>query len=356
MTSMATTTTAMTSMAMTTTALLHAEEIAKAYDETARCVAEGVDDPRPSMNVRTVTAYTKAVLLDACLACPLVPQVFVAADCACGRGQDIPKLFHALRMHGGVSRLASLHCLDISEESLDMARAMGARWLPSSPIEYTLGDVTKDGAWAKVRPGSVHVLMCHLALHYWCDTADHVRAFFQAAHRAACPRHGLLLVSFADGRWVVRAARAAMSSGCVDGAGYVVVSRGPMTLRIHESHLQATLPAPLAPFGAPYSFHLQGRLKPCTEYLVHEGAVCSVAAKCGWPCVALSERVDILAARFAGHSAAYATIASLMGFDPRHTGGVGDLYRVVVFARCAEDAVAFQTSVWSRQQHRESPP
>ena len=330
------------------------DRVKDAYDTAALKVAGRKDDPMPSAQIRAVTAFVKAALMDAVTRCPIVPPRFHVVDCACGRGQDMPKLHHALQQRGGKKVCASLTCMDVSAESLRMAEDMAQKWFRDAAwgpaaVRFVLGDVTTRDPWRGL--DVAHVITCHLAVHYWCDTKTHLAHFFALASEAACPHHGLLLLTFADGRWVVRAGRAAMSRGDTDPTDplhKVQVTSGPMTLSIHTRYLGLELPPP-APFGAPYTYRLQGRLEACEEYLVHEGALCEVARCAGWPFVAVSERVDLFAHRLVRSHPLYATMATLMGVEDvvaHAVDGAGALYRAVVFARTEKDAQAFGASVW----------
>jgi hypothetical protein len=326
--------------------------IADAYDRAAQHVASGTDVPSLSTAIRHVTAFVKAALLDAAIMADSTPPHFTLVDCACGRGQDVPKLFHTLRALAGVKVCSHLCCMDVSPASLDMARDMVARLFAKAAeepqVHVRLGDVTADALLpAELGAHPANVITCHLALHYWCDTKQHVQQFFSNAALAAHPS-AVLLVTFADGRWVVRAARDAMSQGRVDAHAQAVVQAGPMQLKVPVAHLGRRL---VHPFGRAYSYRLQGRLEECTEFLVHEGALARAAASAGWTHVALSERVDVLASTLMAHGAYFASLAALMkaSEDASKPAACTAMFRAMVFARSSAVAAGFAAQVWSRR-------
>ncbi len=332
--------------------MTHVEAV---YDSAAKAVVYKTDNPAASLAVRSVTSFVKAVLLDAAIAARTTPHVFCIADVACGRGQDLPKLYHTLRALPG-KQCSDVYCTDLSIESLKVAQGVAdslfhSRWSLTTPppvITFTQANVIEDtGVISRV---PVHIITCHLALHYWCDTRTHIKTFFDRARQVA-ESNCVLVTSFADGRWVVRAARDAQSHGHVLPGGVVQVRSGPMTLRIHKQWLAHRLPAP-APFGASYEYQLDGRLGWCTEYLVHEGALCQVAAEAGWTTIALSERMDIFAKDICARNPYFEHMAEAMKVhtDLRsREAKQGALYRAVVFARSAEAAAAFRASLWSHR-------
>jgi hypothetical protein len=221
----------------------------------------------------------------------------------------------------------------------DMAK--GLRF--SMPQTFTEVDVTAEA----LGPTNAHIVTCHLAVHYWCDSEAHLTGFFaQAMQATRASPDALLVLSFADGRWVVRMGRDALSLGrrCDD---VVSIDSGPISIRIKCKHL--ALRSCTGPFGADYQYQLAGRLQSCTEYLVHEGALQDTAAKAGWTMCCLSERMDVLCGRL-GKGAHFSRLASLMKVraDVEHPTAEAALYRVMVFAKTKRAAVAFHEAVWSR--------
>ena len=272
-----------------------------------RPVADPADDGATRAH-RALLAFVKACLVDAAVrsgSTSVAEGGFVLADVACGRGQDFPKLQHAIRNTG--KPCLRVQCLDSSAPCLAAAADMAAKYLGpdvAARSAFCCGDAGGDALWPWPQ-GQAHVLTCHLALHYWCDREARVAAFFRNAAAVTGP-HAVMVLSFADGRWVVRAARDAVAgSGVRVGAGagagagdQVEVRMGScMHVRVPLAHLGPTVPSP---WGAPYYFQLgDGARVAATEYLVHEGAVLRVAAAHGWAHVALSARADEAAQDFA---------------------------------------------------------
>ena len=263
-----------------------------------RPLADAADDGATRAH-RSLLAFVKACLVDAAVRSDSTPMGFILADVACGRGQDFPKLQHAIRNTG--KPCERVQCLDSSGPCLAAAADMAVKYLgPAVAARSALdhGDAGGDAPWPWP-PGQAHVLTCHLALHYWCDSEARVAAFFRNAAAVTGP-HAVMVLSFADGRWVVRAARDALAAAgaSAHGTTTVEVRMGPcMHVKVPVSHLGVTVPSP---WGAPYYFQLgDGARVAATEYLVHEGAVLRVAAAQGWAHVALSARADEAAQDFA---------------------------------------------------------
>lgn len=351
------------------------DRVRSAYDATAEVAAAGgledCADDVETVVLRGAIAFVKSSLLDAAVRCSVVPgRGFSMADVACGRGQDIPKLFHALRNSG--KECSHVTCIDISSVALECAADKALKFLrphfPRLRLQFCVEDVASPigpCSWAtgedphphgdvheKPGGGQRHLLFCHLALHYWCDLEARVQAFFRKMAVAAA-EDALLVLSFADGRWVVRAGREALArqqaavcrAATSDRPGLdsvVKVQYGPVQISIGADLLGA-LPSP---FGAKYEFSLgQGARVDCDEYLVHEGALCGEAAKMGWKHVALSMRADELG-KVLFAKARYQAIASKMrvhSFDMDTPGAA--LYRFVVLAKSPEAAREFNVAL-----------
>ena len=316
------------------------------------------DDARTRV-LRACTNFVKAVLVDVAVrVCPAKAlQVF---DVACGRGQDIPKLFYALRDAG--KTLDSFHGTDICDEALTYARGVAAKFFPECPARFT---VEPAYTYTKSVPDTVDIVTCHLALHYWCDAAHHVDAFF--ANCAQCmarnPR-GLLLLSFPDGRWIVRRGRAAAAAAAAtehtaaDTAAETAADTdisfetGPISVTVPRSSL-ALLQKPPAPYGMPYTFTLgRRRVVASREYLVHEGDLLRRAAVTGFAHVAVSKRLDeavkLCSAipKYAAMAAAMHCAAEVADATEGHEALPGlDLYRFVVLAKNPETARMFMHSL-----------
>jgi hypothetical protein len=307
-------------------------------------VADAADDGATRAH-RSLLAFVKACLVDAAVRSDSTPTAaaaaegFTLADVACGRGQDFPKLQHAIRNTG--KPCLRVQCLDSSGPCLAAAADMAAKYLGpdvAARSAFCCGDAGGDAPWPWPQ-GQAHVLTCHLALHYWCDSEARVAAFFRNATAVTGP-HAVMVLSFADGRWVVRAARDALAvSGVRAGAGAgdeVEVRMGScMHVKVPVAHLGTTVPSP---WGAPYYFQLgDGARVAATEFLVHEGAVLRVAAAQGWAHVALSARADEAAQDFARRPRFYDFGVAMRAVPLSATSfGTAAAYRVLVLTKSPE--------------------
>jgi SAM-dependent methyltransferase len=312
------------------------------YATIARALGAGevdAEDDARTRPLRACTNFVKAVLLDAAVRGTPGAAVRVL-DVACGRGQDIPKLFYALR--GAGKTLECLAGLDVCREALEYAAVVGAKFFPPSRVHLWQGSACEP--WEKGVAGPTgtapfDVITCHLALHYWCDTAEHVDTCFHQCAAAAGPA-AVLLLSFPDGRWIVRNGRDAAVG---TAAAVVTFTAGCVAVEVPRRCLQLMLPPP-APFGLPYTFALGSRrVVASKEFLVHEGEVMRRAARAGFPHVVLSRRLDEAVREYmAGEP--YAAMARAMKVA-EHTakvrGDALDLYRFVVLAKTKEAAGRF---------------
>lgn len=321
-----------------------AASVARVYDVAAAAVPSGATAAADgaSAALRLHVSYVKTCLLDAAARSSTTPARFALADVACGRGQDMLKLGHAMRNSGKVCR--ALYCSDISTGALGEAERMAEDTLRPRgvPCVCMEADATAPDADLVPPTEGADVVVCHLALHYWCDSADRVLRFFHNAARACAGPHALLVTSFADGRWVVRHGRNRLSQehghGCV-APETVAFTVGPFSVAIAAAHLETDGGKSATPFGAAYQFSLgSDRLHGSAEFLVHEGCVEALARKAGWLPV-YSKRFDEAAAGFACGvpNPHFAAIAAKMGADP---AGLGEddvralsLFRAKVYAR-----------------------
>lgn len=315
-----------------------ADAIGRAYDAAAVAVvsAADVDDDQETFALRSVVAYVKACVLDG--VCKAVPQGAVTVvDAACGRGQDLGKLHHALVNAGGKA-LRALYCLDVADKALEVAQAMAHKFFGASGaiIHVQTRDVASGEPLCD--DGTADVVSCQLALHYWCDDPAHVKRFFVAA--AACSQQqALLAVTFPDGRWIVRAGRNRLGTEAVQ-EGKVCIQRGALHVVIGADALGAATPSA---FGVPYEFTLgRRRVVGSTEFLVHEGAVTRLAADAGWTCVAWSARCDD-ASRLFRSNPRLAGIADAMRTADATIDAA--LFRAVVFTKTKEAAARFQAAM-----------
>ena len=288
-------------------------------------------------SVRYMNNFVKACMIDtACRTMvsrlPELQQTgLVIADIACGRGQDVSKWKFGSEAANTFVR--SYYGMDLSEHDVGAAATLASRFLSIATRYIHTGNMGTHALDQEDK--HVHILSCQLALHYLCDAREHVEHFFKEAARVLHPA-GILLVSFADGRAVIRRGRNARD-GCVVQPFY--------KLDIPLDVLRARL---LSPFGNMYVFTLEDSVHGVPEYLCHEGAVRNVASASGFTSH-LSKSFDELA-RFLKEQPRFAAIAQKMdgsGFENaatlQATLDVANLYRFIVFAKQHDTGAAFMS-------------
>lgn len=343
---------------------MHQTRVMQAYDAAAALLSVGPrdglrdgarlakEDPVTQHHRATVN-FCKSCIWDAVVRSACTPSDgFRVIEVACGRGQDVPKLHHALRNSG--KTCAAVVCMDISPGCVEAARGMVHKLLPAAcaaASRFIVGDAGAASApWHDSHhdgpdgpDGPAHIVSCHLALHYWCDSVERVRAFFKHA-AAASAADASLVLSFADGRWVVRAARDALAA---HQSRHGVT---PDTVTVHAGGARNTTDPPLftlevptallgphspGPWGTRYEFQMGGGARVAApECLVHEGALLREAATAGWAHVAMSARMDEAAALFAACSR-YAAFGHAMHAVPLRGDALrtAAMYRVVILTK-----------------------
>lgn len=286
-----------------------------------------------SKPIRYLNNFVKACVLDISLRCVCQDgrgEVAVA-DIASGRGQDHGKLFHATEAlsgeRGGAPvAVTSYYGLDLSAEDTVSAQLMAAKYLPRAAHDIRVGDMGRASSYAFVPAGAADIVSCQLALHYLFVRQECLAAFFEQAARMLRP-DGVLVVSYVDGRSVVRRARNGLGG---DSSPTVRVTGKFYTYDIPTEHLRARV---ASPFGMEYVFTMPDSVEGVPEFLASEGTVKAAAAAAGF--VEGSSMYFDQAATFFQGRRRYAEIA-------RKMGGMGDgdldaleaanLYRFNVFA------------------------
>lgn len=326
------------------------------YDAKARQQASVTADDRKdarTLPLRLLNNFVKACFID-CAAHFLAATsensdaaaALIVCDVACGRGQDVAKWKHAAANHG--MHIASFHGCDLSAADVEFTRAMAAKFLPRATAQVHVCDLTAP--WETnvdvPRERGADVLSCQLALHYLCGSGATLAHFFAEA-AARVRTGGLVLVSFADGRSVVRRARDALGGGApgtaADASGVVSVVGKYFSVAVPTTHLRAGLPSP---FGCEYTFTLPGCVDGVPEFLCHEGCVEAAARAAGFRTLD-SQYFDDAALGFLTH-ADFRAIGALMGgtgIDDPHARSTANLYRAVVFVKCADDAAALKRAI-----------
>jgi mRNA (guanine-N7-)-methyltransferase len=283
-------------------------------------------------SVRHLNNFVKACMIDtACRTLAKGPAVsgLRVADIASGRGQDHSKWMYGSRAAG--TRVSAYYGLDLGLADTRASELMASRYLEpaTTHVKIEMGDMGVV-PWGC---DTVDVVTCQLALHYICDEETHVRHFFAEAARVLAPG-GLLLLSFADGRSIVRRAR--NSGGKVAARFYTLdVPAEVYALRL------------ASPYGNKYVFTLPGSVEGVPECLCHEGSVLKVAAAHGFLLGGVSMYFDELALKFQS-SPRFAQIAEKMGGngmggeDTADALDTANLYRFVVLAKQADVLETFR--------------
>ena len=299
------------------------------YGAMARMHANVTFDDRRAFgtaSVRHLNNFVKACMIDAAARClaASVGEVRVA-DIACGRGQDQSKWAYAAR--DARAPLPAYFGMDIAPG--DAAAGQAAKYIPAATVRIQTGDMGSD-AW-EVGTAAATAVSCQLAVHYIFNAEAAVRHFFAEAARALAPG-GLLLISFADGRSVVRRAR-----DTADGH----YARPYYTLDVPPSASRLRLPSP---FGNQYIFTMPDSVQGVPEYLCHEGMLVAMARTAGF-LPGKSAYFDELAVQL-DPMPYYAALAQKMGgnwIDDPDALDAANLYRFIVFAKEADTLALFST-------------
>ena len=282
--------------------------------------------------VRHLNNFVKACVLDVaarvlCAVCPSTrDDGLCVADIAAGRGQDQAKCMYAAR--NAKTHVDAYYARDLSAEDTVSARLMAVKYIAPSArcVSIECGDMGQ--CWAGIPDAGVDVVSCQLALHYLFDDEAHLRTFFAEAFRVLRP-NGLVIVSYADGRSIIRRGRDAYDGSAVN----VQVRARYYSFSIPASHLRRALPSP---FNLAYTFTLPGSVEAIPEFLAHEGCIGREAARVGFTNGA-SMFFDEAALCFASHPY-YRDISEKMGgnwHDDDDALDTANMYRFSVFAKCA---------------------
>ena len=307
------------------------------YDAMAKMHAQVTFDDRRAFDtasVRHLNNFVKSCIIDT--ACQTLArrrgreaEGIRVADVACGRGQDQSKWMYGAR--GARMAVDAYYGLDLSSADTDAARVMAAKYIQptAKTVDIKTADMGKQ-AW-HVPDAGVDVVTCQLALHYLFDTDAHLLHFFAETARVL-DVGGLVLVSFTDGRSVVRRAR--------DSTHGRYVSRY-YTLDVPPAACALRLPSP---FGNQYTFTMPGSVENVPEYLCHEGVIAAAAQKHGL-IVATSLYFDELAVALNRDPYFYSIAEKMGGNGIRDPDALdaANLYRIMVLARTQDQAAQFNS-------------
>lgn len=273
--------------------------------------------------VRKLNNFVKACLIDTA-AHMQAGRPLAVADIAGGRGQDHSKWMYAAE--AARCDISAYYGLDVLPTTA--AEVMAAKYLTHAGTKwFGTADIGVAG-FEGIPDASVHVVSCQLALHYLCDDEAHLRRFFDECARVLLPG-GFALVSYVDGRAIVRRARNTLE---VNDDDLVRVTRPYYEFSIARAHIKATIPSP---FGCKYVFTLPGSVEGVPESLAHEGCIAAIAKRVGFH-AGTSMSFDEAAALFV-------TVPRCVEIARKMRGGTGiedpdardtaNLYRFTVFAR-----------------------
>jgi hypothetical protein len=234
---------------------------------------------------------------------------------------------------GARSKVVEYYGLDLSPGDTDAATVMSRRYLTPTTSECHVQTANMGvDVWC-IPDKRVDVVSCQLAIHYLFDKEAHVRHFFSECDRVVSAT-GMLLLSFTDGRSVVRRAREGEEAR--DMSTYTAkYYRLDVPLESSAAHVPS-------PFGNRYVFTMPGSVENVPEYLCHEGMLQKIASEFGFTC-ATSLYFDELAVML-HNMPYYFAIAEKMGGN-----GIGDpdaldaanLYRFCVLVRTKDAAAEF---------------
>jgi SAM-dependent methyltransferase len=293
-------------------------------------------------DIRVVNNFVKAVVLDVC-ARALSGRALRVADVACGRGQDFAKLMYAAE--AARTHVAALYGVDVSEGAIEQATAtMAAKYASSATVvALVAADARTDAAYGHIPDGGANIVTCQLALHYFFDAATSLDTFFRNAARV-CADDGFVVVSFTDGRAVVRRAR----DTAPDADGIVRFRSGLYGFDIPATHVARYVPGP---YGLQYVFHLVESVHGVPEYLAHEGCVIQAAVRHGFKPMCHSYAFDAAACSWAAMPR-YATLRARMARGeavpasfPAAALDAANLYRIVVFAKSSTAIAAWASAL-----------
>ena len=294
----------------------------------------------PTIHIRHMNNFVKACVLDTAaraVCTPLDPSGgLVVADIACGRGQDGPKFRYAAEAAG--RHVAKYYAMDLAAENVESARLMAEEYLrvrAAVEVRVQVGDMCDPGAYAFIPDGAVDIMTCQLALHYLFRDREGLGVFLRQAQRVLKPR-GLLVVSYTDGRAIVRRGRNELGAGlAADLTDVTPITYETQFYRftIPAGHLKARLPGP---YGLQYVFSLPGSVEDVPEYLVHEGLLWRAAGDHGFRCGAsltFDEAARLFISRPRFREVATKMKCDAAVFEDMDAVDVASLYRINVFSK-----------------------
>lgn len=332
----------------------HYSHMAGAHSTVSRSAREHFS----TLAIRNANNFVKACIIDAgarCVAANSGGAPLRVVDVACGRGQDTAKLRYAA--DAARVTVGAYHGVDVAAEAVVSCGLMADKYLPDARTRLVLADDAVANGLTALRPYSPrpHLVMCNLALHYFFRDAAAVQRLFADVAAILDPAVGLFIVSYTDGRAVVRRARDACARRDKDDVvtkdavtdDVVVVQESPYyTLAVPTAHCRLYQ---ASPYGLRYTFSLPDSIAAVPEYLVSEAAVTAQAQAAGLhPAASLA--FDDALDRFQT-SPRYRDIAAKMGattsLGEHAARDAASLYRVNVFGKNPGVAAAFVAALMS---------
>jgi SAM-dependent methyltransferase len=325
---------------------------ARHYSEMARRHMDVSFEDRMGLatkDVRYKNNFTKACALDICARAivqaamkstgPRPAPCLRVADVACGRGQDATKVKYAAQAAN--TKVAAYFALDLSAENIVSANIIADQYLADvhTRVDVRVGDMCCPDAYAFIPDGSVNLVTCQLALHYLFKDPGCLDTFFREVSRVLQPG-GLVMVSYTDGRAVVRRARNLLPAD--------VEAEPDATVHHRSKFYHFSIPARSvaravpSPFGLQYMFSLPGCVEDVPEYLVHEGVMCGSAARaglCTGPSLPFHEAAAFFIRMPRFQEVARKMKCDLEGFKCPDVQDVASLYRFNILAK-SKDVLA----------------
>lgn len=293
--------------------------------------------------LRHMNNYVKACFVDVCLRTihsVTAERGFVIADIASGRGQDQAKFMYGCPPGTAVR---AYYGLDLSAEDTISARLMAEKYLPTATVDIVQGDMGTFSGFAHIPTASVHLLTCQMAVHYLFHDPGALDTFLSEVGRVLCPR-GLAVLSYTDGRAIVRRARTVCASWPPAPEEDIEVRGRYFSFRVPGKCVTADL---ASPFGNKYTITIPGSVDDVAEYLAHEPTLIARARAMGglMPGVAAGfhQAVPMFMTR-----PRYQAIAAKMGGNGAEDPEAFDaasLYRVNVFSKSGTALQAWDTAL-----------
>lgn len=273
--------------------------------------------------VKAMNNYVKACILDVTIR-SVGPAVVDVADIACGRGQDFAKWMFACQV--AKKTIGSFYAMDLAK--LDVTQMVDKYIRPvAAEVHVAVGDMSRR--FEGIPDTSLDVLSCQLAIHYLFEKEDLIKGFLAECSRVLKPA-GVLLLSYVDGRSVVRRVRDAIARE--PSPDYVIdVRRKHYSIKINSMLAKRFIESP---YGCEYVFSISDCIEGVPEYLCHEGVLRTLAKAEGFY-TGCSMYFDEAVAHFftIPYLQTIAVKMKYIGMDDPHAYETANLYRFSVLSK-----------------------